>query len=281
MRVAIIGLGLIGGSLGLALRRADFEVVGFARRAEVGQKALSMGAVDRAEGILLSAVKGAEMVIIATPVLAMKEILAEIGGHLPQGCIVTDTASTKAQVMEWAQRSLPPGVSFIGGHPMAGKETSGIEAAEADLFVSCTYCLTPGRSSTKGVIDAVEELVKKTGANPLPLDAQEHDNLVAAISHLPLLLSTALVATTTNSPQWPRMAMLAASGFGDLSRLASGSPEMSRDICLTNREPILRWIDEFSKELAELRRLVSEGGHELEEAFLQAKERRQRWLEER
>lgn len=281
MRVAIIGLGLIGGSLGLALKRADFEVVGFARRAEVGQKALSMGAVDRAEGELLSTVEGAEMVIIATPVLAMKEILAQIGGRLARGCIVTDTASTKAQVMEWAQGSLPAGVSFIGGHPMAGKETSGIEAADADIFVGCTYCLIPGRSATKGAIDTVEELAKKIGAKPLSLDAQEHDGLVAAISHLPLILSTALVAATTNSPQWPKMAKLAASGFGDLSRLASGSPEMSRDICLTNREPILRWIDEFSKELGELRRLVSQGGDELEEAFLRAREGRQRWLQGR
>ena len=280
MRVAIIGLGLIGGSLGLALKRADFEVVGFARRAEVGQKALSMGAVDRAEGELLSTVEGAEMVIIATPVLAMKEILAQIGGGLPPGCIVTDTASTKALVMEWAQGGLPPGVSFIGGHPMAGKETSGIEAADADIFVGCTYCLVRG-GATDEAMAQVEAVVRKIGAKPLPLDAQEHDGLVAAISHLPLILSTALVAATTKSPRWPKMAKLAASGFGDLSRLASGSPEMSRDICLTNREPILRWIDEFSKELGELRRLVSEGGDELEEAFLRAREGRQRWLQGR
>lgn len=279
MRVAVIGLGLIGGSMGLALKQADFEVVGFARRGEVAQRALAIGAVDRAEADLASAVEGAQMVIIATPVLAMKEILAQLGRMLPHSSVVSDTASTKEQVMGWAQQSLPPGVSFIGGHPMAGKEISGIEAAEAELFRGCIYCLVPGENASEEAISLVEGLVKKIGAKPLFLNATEHDSLVAGISHLPLLLSTALVSATSKSPQWPKMAKLAASGFRDLSRLASGSPQMSRDICLTNREHILRCIDEFSKELGKLRRLLSEGGDELEEAFLRAREARERWLQ--
>lgn len=279
MRVAVIGLGLIGGSMGLALKQADFEVVGFARRGEVAQRALAIGAVDRAEADLASAVEGAQMVIIATPVLAMKEILAQLGRMLPHSSVVSDTASTKEQVMGWAQESLPPGVSFIGGHPMAGKEILGIEAAEAELFRGCIYCLVPGENASEEAISLVEGLVKKIGAKPLFLDATEHDSLVAGISHLPLLLSTALVSATSKSPQWPKMAKLAASGFRDLSRLASGSPQMSRDICLTNREHILRCIDEFSKELGKLRRLLSEGGDELEEAFLRAREARERWLQ--
>lgn len=282
-RVAIIGLGLIGGSMGLALKKAkiaDLELVGFARRSEVASRALSIGAVDRAEGDLLSAVEGANLVIIATPVLAIKEILAQMGEHLPQGCIVTDTASTKAQVMAWAEDLLPPSVSFIGGHPMAGKETFGIEAADADLFRGFSYCLVPGRNATNEAIHAVEGLVRQIGAKPLFLDAWEHDSLVAGVSHLPLLISAALVATTTKSAWWPKMARLAATGFRDLSRLASGSPEMSRDICLTNREPILRWIDEFIKEMEEFRRLISEDGKELEKALLRAREERERWLQE-
>ncbi len=279
MRVAIIGLGLIGGSMGLALKQADFEVVGFARRGEVAQRALAIGAVDRAEADLASAVEGAQMVIIATPVLAMKEILAQLGRMLPHDAVVSDTASTKEQVMGWAQQSLPPGVSFIGGHPMAGTEISGIEAAEAELFRGCIYCLVPGENASEEAISLVEGLVRKIGAKPLFLDATEHDSLVAGISHLPLLLSTALVSATCKSPQWPKMAKLAASGFRDLSRLASGSPQMSRDICLTNREHILRCIDEFSKELGKLRRLLSEGGDELEEAFLRAREAREKWLQ--
>ena len=280
-RIAIIGLGLIGGSMGLALKKvADLELVGFARRPEVASKALSIGAVDRAEGNLLSAVEEASLVIIATPVVAIKEILAQIGERLPQGCIVTDTASTKAQVMGWAEEFLPSSVSFIGGHPMAGKEASGIEAADADLFAGCTYCLVPGRGATTEAINVVEALVGQIGAKPIFLDASEHDSLVAAISHLPLLLSAALVSATTRSPSWPKMAKLAATGFRDLTRLASGNPEMSRDICLTNREPILHWIDEYIKELGELRRLVSEGGQEMEQAFIRARQGRERWLGE-
>ena len=280
-RIAIIGLGLIGGSMGLALRKvADLELVGFARRPEVASKALSIGAVDRAEGNLLSAVEEASLVIIATPVVAIKEILAQIGERLSQGCIVTDTASTKAQVMGWAEEFLPSSVSFIGGHPMAGKEASGIEAADSALFAGCTYCLVPGRRATAEAINVVEGLVGQIGAKPIFLDASEHDSLVAAISHLPLLLSAALVSATTRSPSWPKMAKLAATGFRDLTRLASGNPEMSRDICLTNREPILHWIDEYIKELGEFRRLVGEGGQEMEQAFIRARQGRERWLGE-
>lgn len=278
-RMAIIGLGLIGGSMGLALRKAkkNGEVVGFARRPEVASRAIERGAVDRAEESLNSAVKGADLVLIATPVIAMKAILAEIGGSLNPGCIVTDVASTKAQVMGWAAEALPPSISFIGGHPMAGKETSGIEAADADLFLGCTYCLIPGARATKEAIDTVADLVKKIGAKPLFIEASEHDSLVAAISHLPIIISTALVSMATKSPSWPEMAKLAATGFRDLTRLASGSPQMSRDICLTNKEPILRWLDEYIHELERFRRLVS-SDEGLEEAFDRAREARQGWL---
>jgi len=280
-RIAIIGLGLIGGSMGLALKKAqgkELELVGFARRPEAASIALGIGAVDRAEGDLISTVKDVDLVLIATPAMAIKEVLTQIGDSLSQGCIVTDTASTKAQVMAWAQELLPPSVGFIGGHPMAGKETFGIRAADADLFRGCIYCLIPGENASNQAIDLVTGLVNQIGANPLFLDASEHDSLVAAVSHLPLLLSTALVTTTTKSPSWPQMARLAASGFRDLTRLASGNPEMSRDICLTNKEPILRWIDEFITELREFRRRISEEDKELEQIFLGAREQRERWL---
>ncbi len=279
MRIAIIGLGLIGGSMGLSLRKkADLEVVGFARRGETASRALELGAVDRTEGDLLAAVRGADLVLIATPVMAMKDIMAKIGESLDKGCIVTDVASTKAQVMGWAEERLPSWISFVGGHPMAGKETSGIEAADADLFIGCTYCLMPGRSATKEATDKVEGLVRQIGAKPLFIDASEHDMLVGAVSHLPMVISSALVSMATKSPLWDDMSKLAATGYRDLTRLASGSPEMSRDICLTNREFILRWIDEYSKELEKFRHLISEGSEELGEAFLQARERREGWL---
>ena len=283
MRVTIIGLGLIGGSMGLALRRlkGEGEVVGFARRREVASRAVELGAVDRTEERLLSAVDGAHLVLIATPVMAMKDVMMAMAEALGKGCIVTDAGSTKAQVMSWAGEYLPDSVSFVGGHPMAGKETSGIEAAEADLFAGCTYCLVPGRGAAGEAANTVEGLVRQIGARPLLIDARRHDTLVAAISHLPMLVSSALVSMVAGSPEWPEMAGLAATGFRDITRLASGSPQMTRDICLTNSDSIVRWIDEYVKELTRFHHLVSNGGDELEKALTQAREHRETWLRER
>ena len=281
MLVTIIGLGLIGGSIGLALRQGEkpgWEIVGYSRRQETVANALSLGAIERGETNLKDAVKQAEFVIIATPVLTVKEIFSEIAPHLPSGCIITDTASTKVQVIKWAEEILPPTVDFIGGHPMAGRETYGIQAAEAELFQGCTYCLTSSEKSSSKSIDTVTGMVKKLGAIPLFIDAQEHDNLVAGISHLPMLLSAALVSLTTKNPSWHKMSKLAASGYHDLTRLASGSPEVNSHICLSNQEAIVNWIDKFSQELERYRQLVAKGDKRLEQALTEANKARQEWL---
>jgi len=279
--VTIIGLGLIGGSIGLALRQGKkpgWEIVGYSRRQETVANALSSGAIERGETNLKDAVKQAEFVIIATPVLTVKEIFSEIAPHLLSACTVTDTASTKVQVMKWAEEILPPTVDFIGGHPMAGRETYGIQAAKAELFRRCTYCLTPSEKASPKLIDTVTGMVKKLGAIPFFIDAQEHDNLVAGISHLPMLLSAALVSLTTKNPSWSKMSKLAASGYHDLSRLASGNPEVNAHICLSNKEAIANWIDKFSKELEKYRQLVAEGDKRLEQALTEANKARQEWL---
>jgi len=279
--VTIIGLGLIGGSIGLALRQGKkpgWELVGYSRRQETVANALSLGAIERGETSLKDAVKQADFVIIATPVLTVKEIFSEIAPHLPSGCIITDTASTKVQVVKWAEEILPPTVDFIGGHPMAGRETYGIQAAEAELFRGCTYCLTPSEKSSSKSIDTVTGMVKKLGAIPLFIDAQEHDNLVAGISHLPMLLSAALVSLTTKNPSWHEMSKLAASGYHDLTRLALGSPEVNSHICLSNQEAIVNWIDKFSQELQRYRQLVAKGDKRLEQALTEANKARQEWL---
>lgn len=281
-RVAIIGLGLIGGSLGLALKRAEvpgMEVVGFTRRPETASKALQLGAIDKAEGELAPAVEKASVVIIATPVLVIKDILEQIAAHLPSQCLVTDTGSTKVQVMEWAQDFLPPTVNFIGGHPMTGKETSGLDVAEAELFTGCVYCLSPKSNAAAEAVQSMTRLVELIGARPFLIDAAEHDSFVAAISHLPLVLSAALVSATASSPSWAEMSKLAATGYRDLSRLALGNPEMSRDICLTNQANIGNWLDRYIEELKKYRHLISQGGEELMEAFIQAQEARRNWLQ--
>jgi len=281
--VAIIGLGLIGGSMGLALKGAGSEgaeLVGYARRRETADRARQLGAIDRVEDSLAFAVGQADLVILATPTMSIKEILSQIGPHLPAGCVVTDVASTKVQVMQWAEESLPHSVSFVGGHPMAGKELSGIEVADAGLFKGCTYCVVPGRSASEAAVQTVVDLAHKVGARHVLLNAADHDQFVAGISHLPLILASALVMATTQSPHWPRMSDVAATGYQSATRLASQHPRMNRDICLTNGENIVAWIDELTQELQRFRSLIAEGDLGLEEAFERARQARNAWIEE-
>jgi prephenate dehydrogenase len=281
--VAIVGLGLIGGSIGLALRqgkKSRWEIVGYSRRRQTVARALSLGAIDRGEANVRDAVERAELVIIATPVLTVKGIFCRMAPHLRPGCIVTDTASTKVQVMKWAKEMLPLTVDFIGGHPMAGRETYGVQAAEADLFRRCTYCLTPSERASPESIDTVVEMTKQLGAKPFFVEAQEHDDLVAGISHLPMLLSAALVSLTTRNPSWAKMSKLASSGYHDLTRLASGSPEVNAHICLSNQRAIIDWIDSFTQELERYRRLVTDADKRLEQALTEANKARQKWLKQ-
>jgi prephenate dehydrogenase len=282
-RIAIVGLGLIGGSIGLALKRGgsdEVELVGYARRPETADRALQLGAVDRVEGSLASAVDRAALVILATPTMAVKEILSQIGSRLPTGCVVTDVASTKVEVMEWAEESLPQSVSFVGGHPMAGKELSGIDVADADLFRGCTYCIVPGHGAPETAVQTIVDLVQRVGARHVFMNASEHDRFVAGISHLPLILASALVMTTTKSPHWSKMSEVASTGYQGATRLASQHPRMNRDICLTNGENIVSWIDEFTRELQRFRSLIAEGDLGLEQAFDRARQARNAWIEE-
>jgi prephenate dehydrogenase len=284
MRIAIIGLGLIGGSIGLALKQANWrnaELIGYARRSETASLARKSGAVDKVELDLSKAVKSADIIIVATPVLAVQDVFKQIAPDLSEGSIVTDAASTKLEVIRWAQELLPSRANFVGGHPMAGKETSSIKAATADLFRKCTYCLTPLPQTKPAALRTMKDMVKALGAVPLVIEAEEHDRLVAGISHLPLVLSAALVLATTQNPSWPRMSRLAASGYRDLTRLASGNPELGAHICLSNQDAIVSWIDTFIEELQKLRKLVADGSEEIERALATANKARQKWLEQR
>jgi len=284
-RVTIIGLGLIGGSVGLALKKAlkkakvtGVELVGHDRDPETATGAKRRGAVDKTDWSLLRAVEKASLVIVATPVMAVKEVFSQIATVLPEGCVVTDTCSTKERVMEWAGEYLPSTVNFVGGHPMAGKELSGIAAADANLFVGCTYCLVVPPDAHKDAVVVVTNMVEMIGATSHFLDAREHDGLVAGISHLPALLSSALVSAVSKAPSWREMSVLAAGGFRDVSRLASSDPEMVNDVFCTNQDNILHWIDEYIKELGEFRRLVSECGEELRKQLGEAQQARDKWL---
>lgn len=282
-RIAIIGLGLIGGSLGLALKRAmgnGIMVIGFARRPETAAMAERIGAVDRTASTIGNAVQGADIVILATPVTAMEGLFRDMAGHLSRSTIVSDVGSTKAQIIEWAQKHLPREAVFIGGHPMTGKESSGIEQADAGLFKDAVYCLTPPANANREAVESLEALIRAIGARPIVLDAALHDRLVAGVSHLPLLLSVALTSTLGHSPLWPEMAALAASGYRDTTRLASGDPDLHYGICATNREAIARWMDQYLEEIKELRRRLLDDPGSLLEALRDAREIRERWLRE-
>jgi prephenate dehydrogenase len=254
--VAIIGLGLIGGSLGLALKdgptssvRGDPapSIAGWDQDASACMLAQARGAIDRIYDSPDAAVDGADLVIVAVPVLAVREVLRVIAPALDAKTVVTDVASTKATVCAWARELLPE--TFIGGHPMAGSERSGVGSARADLFAGATYCLTPLPSTTDLALETATALVRAVGARPHVLDPELHDRAVAAISHLPFLLSTLLVETASASPDWQIFRALAATGFRDVSRLASGDPRMHRDICLTNATEIRSWLREAARML--------------------------------
>jgi prephenate dehydrogenase len=260
-RIAIIGLGLIGGSLALAIKRGfpDLEVAGSARRRDTAQRAKRMGAIDVDARSAEEAVRGASLVILAAPILAIRPLLEEIAPVLERGAVVTDCASTKAEVTRWAAELLPETAFFVGGHPMAGKEQSGIDAADADLFQGKPWVIAPPAHAPEAAVSTVIGLAQAVGARPIFMDPQEHDSYVAAISHLPLALASALFAMSFESAAWPELAALASSGFRDTTRLASGSPEMAHDIMITNRENVLHWIDRLQSELSRYREAIAAG----------------------
>jgi prephenate dehydrogenase len=260
--VLIIGLGLIGGSLGLALKRASanhpaqgYHITGYDRSHQRLRQAEQMGAIDRASDALSDAVSNAELLITATPILAIRDLFAEIGPVLAKGSIVTDTASTKAAVMRWAQELLPPGTAFIGGHPMAG-DTGSLEAARPDLFQGATYCVIPGPDVHPSALETVSAFISALGAAPLFIDAAAHDRDVAAISHLPLIAAAALMQTVAGEADTDLLRRLASSGFRDTTRLAAGDPIMHHDISLTNREAVLGWLDAYIEQLQTARNLL-------------------------
>ena len=262
MRLGVIGLGLMGASFAAALRarRPDIEVVGSDREPAVVATALERGLI--AEPTL----DRAEVLVVAVPAGAMRAVL----NQLPRDVLVTDMASTKATVGSWARDAK---LDFVGGHPMCGREKAGIDAADPELFVGAPWVIT--RESA-----LVEELVAAVGAHPVVMDAERHDRLVAGISHAAFAVSAAYLLAVTGTGDWTEMAPLAGSGFRDMTRLASGSPEMYAGIATTNGENLAHWLRAIEGQLARLRRHVEAGDPRLVELFEEARERRERWLAE-
>jgi prephenate dehydrogenase len=282
-KITIVGLGLIGGSLGLALKAGlpDVEIVGHDRDAEVELTAQKRGAITRREHNLPRAVEGASIVIVATPITTMANVFKQIAPDLLNGALVTDTASTKAEVTRWAADLLPEHVNFVGGHPMAGKETQGIENAEATLFQGRGYCICPSLNASASAIQQVAGIAQLVGSEPLFMDAAEHDQYAAAVSHLPLIVSTALFTLLRSSPSWEDLGVMASSGFRDITRLASTDPDMSHGIWRTNREAVIHWVERMIGELSRFRDMLQDAQDEaLLEAFVEARLEREHFLRE-
>jgi prephenate dehydrogenase len=282
-------LGLIGGSAGLAWRAAGHTVVGYARRADTRHHARALGAADETPELLAGAAR-ADVVVLAAPVLAIRQLLIDLAPHLAPGAIVSDAASTKLAVERWARRFLPPHVHFVGGHPMAGKEAAGIDHADGALFRGRTWCIVPPAGADEQAVEVVTRLAADTGAKPLRIGAAEHDRAVAATSHLPFMAAAALCLSVVAQPRFAAIAAVAGTGLRDTTRLASGDPRMHRDICLTNRDNLLVELEQLSARLAEaadlLRQLPEPDiaddqaalGH-LEALFVRLKQARDAWLE--
>lgn len=269
-RISIIGTGLIGASIGLGLAsrpNRQYEIVGADRDRGAARTAKKLGAIDKDVGSLEEAVSGAGLVIIAVPVVAARQIVQDAGRYFEAGAVVTDVCSTKADIMRWAQEYLPDSVHFVGGHPMAGSERSGPEAASATLFKDATWAITPSPRADERAVSMVLGFVEALGAYPLYIDPAEHDQYAAAVSHVPLLTSVALFRMVRDSQGWEDASLLAGPGFKDLTRLASGDPQMSRDIMMTNREAILHWVGRLQQELETIKVALNEGTEPVYDLF--------------
>jgi prephenate dehydrogenase len=268
--VAVIGLGLMGSSFAMALKQtgAGHVIVGSDRDPRTVQKALERGIVDSA-GTDLDVVGIADVVVLAVPILAMRDELTRLAGHV-EGKAVTDMASTKSDVMGWASSV---GVDLVGGHPMCGREVFGIDAADAELFKDAPWILTADRLEITTLVDAV-------GARPLIMGAADHDRLVAGVSHAAFMVSVAYVLSLSSRSDWPEASRLAASGFRDMSRLAAGDPQLYAGIATTNRTQLLEQLDQVSAALTRLRRHLDANDPRLVELFEEARAVRERWAKQ-
>jgi prephenate dehydrogenase len=280
-KITIVGVGLLGGSIGLAARqrRLAGEVAGFVRRAASLKDCEKAGAVDFATTNLLAAVSNADLVILCTPLAQMHSLAQQILPALKRGAIVTDVGSVKAGVVRELESIIAKaGAHFIGSHPMAGGEKMGVLAARADLFECAVNILTPTKKSNVAAIRKLERFWKSLGTRTLRLDAAQHDLLVSRTSHLPHVTAAALANLVLNPAQPKTQAALCATGFRDTTRIASGSPEMWRDIALANRKNLCRSVDTFMAELKKLQVALKTGdAKKVESFFATAKSRRDNW----
>jgi prephenate dehydrogenase len=280
-KITLVGVGLLGGSLGLALRRRKLakEIAGYVRREASIKDCERAGATDFATTDLLAAVSDADLVVLCTPLAQMQMLVRQMLPALKRGAIVTDVGSVKGSVVRELETLVAKaGAHFVGSHPMAGAEKTGVLAARGDLFECAVCVVTPTKKSNRAAVTKVERLWKSVGGRLLRLPPETHDALVSRSSHLPHVVAATLAATVLDPKQAKDTATLCANGFRDATRIASGSPEMWRDIALANRKQIGRALAGFIGELSRVQSALKRGDAKAIAKFFEtAKQRRDNW----
>ena len=291
-KLVIFGVGLIGGSVALALKSnkaalalkkatSRAHIVGVGRRVESLDAALKLGVIDSAEINIKAACNDADVILIAVPVAQTKAILQSIKPHLNSKTVITDAGSTKGDILASAREILGEKFGqFVGGHPIAGAEKSGVAAAKSDLFLGKNVVLTPTPETNRDAVASIADFWRSCGANVSEMSAETHDSIFAAVSHLPHLLAFALVDDIASRPNAEQLFSFAASGFRDFTRIAGSHPEMWRDISLANKTALLSEIDAFENELSTLKQLLTnEDGAGLQALFERGSKARNNWAE--
>ena len=283
-KVVIFGVGLIGGSFALALRKAHAvgELVGFGRGLATLEQARQLGIIDRIGADVALEVADADLILLATPVGQMAELMKRIAPHLGAHTLITDGGSTKCDVVAAARANMGDKISqFVPAHPIAGAEKSGATSALADLYQGKKVVLTPLPENSPEAVASVRKTWGTCGAVVSELSAQQHDEVFAAVSHLPHLLSFALVHDLAQRDNKDQLLSFAASGFRDFTRIAASSPEMWRDICLANREALMGELQQYAAELSVLHQaLENNDAAKLQEIFSLAREIRSAWTQQ-
>ena len=259
-KVCIVGLGLIGGSVGLAIKRSNIsnQITGYARSNSTLERAIELGLVDKVEDNLKDAVNDCDLVILATPLSAFKKLVEEMSPFLKKDCIITDTGSAKLSVIEDLSGILPSNVEFIPGHPIAGTEESGPDAGFAELFDNRWCILTPTEDNSSHAIDLVKEFWESIGSKVEIMDPLHHDKVLAITSHIPHLIAFNIVGTANNLANVTEKEVVkySAGGFRDFTRIAASDPKMWSDIFTYNSEAVLEMLELFSNDLAKLKSAV-------------------------
>ncbi len=282
-RITIVGTGFIGGSIGLALKKAkvEAEIVGHDKDNGVAARAKKRGAVDTTKWNLVDACEGAGLIVLAIPLAGIKPTLDALNKYLEPGVVITDTAATKKPVIEWAN-DLPTGVSFVGGNPIpkaTRAKGAGIDAADAELFQDATYCLVASPRAAPNAMDVMANFAALLGAKPYFVDAQEHDGIMSGIQHLPALLANALAAAVIQNPSWREAGKLASADFREATSLLAADARDAAQELIAHRTELLQWLDVFDARAQEMRGLLERGDTaSLEKILEQIAAERAKWL---